>query len=57
MISFKIYIQISFLNFNLERWFLIKKIAEAALQRSSQEKVFWKYAAILQENTHAEVHF
>ena len=28
---------------------------EAAIQRWSQEKVFWKYAANLQENTHAEV--
>ena len=29
--------------------------AEAALHRCSQEKKFWKYAADLQENTHAEV--
>ena len=29
--------------------------SEAAVQRSSEEKVFWKYATILQENTHAEV--
>ena len=29
--------------------------AEAAAQRCSLEKVFWKYAANLQENTHAEV--
>ena len=28
--------------------------SEAALQRSFQEKLFWKYAADLQENTHAE---
>ena len=37
----------------------IKVIAksEAATQRCSQEKVFWKYAANLQENTHAEVWF
>ena len=28
--------------------------SEAALQRCSWEKVFWKYAANLQENTHAE---
>ena len=26
----------------------------AALQSYSQEKVFWKYAAYLQENTHGE---
>ena len=30
---------------------------EAATQRFSQEKVFRKYAANLQENTHAEVRF
>ena len=31
------------------------KITEAVVQRRSEEKVFWKYAANLQENTHAEV--
>ena len=30
---------------------------EAAVQRYSWEKVFWKYAANLKENTHAEVWF
>ena len=30
---------------------------EAAIQRCSWEKVFWKSAANLQENTHAEVRF
>ena len=30
---------------------------EAAQERYSQEKVFWKYAASLQENNHAEVWF
>ena len=30
---------------------------EAALQRYSQEQVFWKYAANLQENIHAAVWF
>ena len=30
---------------------------QAALQRCSCEKVFWKYAANLQENTHAEMWF
>ena len=29
-------------------------VSEAALQTCSLEKVFWKYAANLQENTHAE---
>ena len=33
----------------------IMKLTQAALQRSSQKKVFWKYAARLQESTHAEV--
>ena len=28
---------------------------EAAIQRCSQEKVFWKHVANVQENTHAEV--
>ena len=34
-----------------------KHKSEAAVQRCSLEKVFWKYAANLQENTHAEVWF
>ena len=34
-----------------------KNCSEAATQRCSWEKVFWKYAANLQENTHAEVRF
>ena len=32
-------------------------VTEAALQRCSCEKVFWKYASNLQDNTHAEVWF
>ena len=32
-------------------------LSEAARQRCSLEKVLWKYAANLQENTHAEVWF
>ena len=36
-----------FLNFSL--------YVEAALPKSSYKKAFWKYAANLQENTHAEV--
>ena len=35
----------------------MKDYPEAAVQRCSSEKVFWKYAANLQENTRAEVHF
>ena len=34
-----------------------KKVSEAAVQRCSYEKVFWKYAANLQENNHGEVWF
>ena len=30
---------------------------EAAVQKCSWEKVFWKYAANLQENTHAKLRF
>ena len=30
---------------------------EVAIQRCSLEKVFWKYVANLQENTHVEVWF
>ena len=30
---------------------------EAAFQRCSWEKMYWKYAANLQENTHTEVRF
>ena len=32
-------------------------VSEAAIQRCSEEQVFWKYTANLQENTHAEVWF
>ena len=40
--------------FNATGFFLYP---EAAVQRCSEEKMFWKYAAILQENTHVEVWF
>ena len=30
---------------------------EAAIQRCSYKKVFWKYAANLRDNTHAKVWF
>ena len=33
----------------------IVEYPEAALERCSYKKVFWKYAANLQENTYAEV--
>ena len=32
-------------------------ITEAAVQRCSLEKVFWKDAAVLREDTHAELQF
>ena len=31
--------------------------AKAAIHRCSYKKVFWKYAANLHENSHAEVQF
>ena len=41
--------------FDISRtWFLF---TEPVLQRCSEEKVFWKYAVNLQEDTHAEVRF
>ena len=35
----------------------VVKVSEAAIWRCSWEKVFWKYSASLEENTHAEVLF
>ena len=40
---------------NIEYTMVFLDFFEAAIQRWSQEKVFWKHAANLQENTHAEV--
>ena len=40
-------------SFSRQSFFFI--FPEAALQRCFYEKVFWKYAANLQENTHAKV--
>ena len=36
---------------------VIFEVPEAATQKCSWEKKFWKYAANLQENTYAEVWF
>ena len=36
-------------------WHIKGESAEAALHRRSYKKVFWKYAANAQENTHAAV--
>ena len=44
------------LNDNLKAiLFKWNPFTEAALQMCFQEKVFWKYAVNLQQNTHAEV--
>ena len=37
--------------------FLLMQRSEAATRRCSSKKMFWKYVANLQENTHAEVWF
>ena len=37
--------------------YLADFFSEAAIQRCSYEKVFWKYIANLQENIHTEVRF
>ena len=42
-------------DFEIESRYL--KISEAAIQRCSVEKIFWKYAANLQQKTHAKVRF
>ena len=42
---------------NIHQQQKINLITEAAIQRWSCQKVFWKNAANLQENTHAEVQF
>ena len=43
--------------FGNDKSFNLMKLSEAAIKRCSYKKVFWKYAANLQENTHAEVWF
>ena len=47
---------ISILQIN-QNWISAFESSEAVLQRCSYEKVFWKYAANLQENIHTEVQF
>ena len=42
----------AFQDLRLNYW-----IPEAATQRCSLGKMFWKYAANLQDNTHAKVRF
>ena len=42
---------------SIEVEIILLQITEAAVNRCSLEKVFWKYAANLQQNTHAEVWF
>ena len=48
---------ISIFTYASENLFLVYDISDAAHQRCSKEKLFWKYAANLQENTHAGVWF
>ena len=43
--------------FGNDKSFNLMKLSKAALKRCSYKKVFWKYTANLQENTHAEVWF
>ena len=46
------------LSYVWETWNLVlSEAAEAAFRGCFLEKMFWKYAANLQENTHAEVWF
>ena len=42
---------------SIEVEIILLQITEAAVNRCSLEKVFWKYAANLQQNSHAEVRF
>ena len=39
------------------QWKQVQETTEAATQRCSLEKLFWKYVTNLQESTHAEVRF
>ena len=45
------------LAFSVKQLRLTVEINSRAIQMYSQEKMFWKYVANLQENTHAEVQF
>ena len=53
---FKIAPMKSWINTKISCWGKVIH-SEAALQRYSDENVFWKYAPNLQENSHAEVEF
>ena len=44
-------------NKQLQHSVVLHVKTEAAIQRCSLKKIFWKYVANLQENTHAEVWF
>ena len=55
--SMKLILECYFKGFEKEYALAQEQYSEAALQRCSEEKVFWKYAANLQENTHAEMWF
>ena len=55
LLCLKTFLVVLFINSFV--YILKPEITEAATQRCSWEKVFWKYAANLHENTHAEVQF
>ena len=62
--SFQVFYNVPNIIFNIWYWIitvrqltLINPRSEAAVQRCFYEKVFWKYTANLQENTHATVQF
>ena len=44
-------------TFKIGYYLIYLQIPEAAFERCSKEKVIWKYAANLQENTHVEAWF
>ena len=49
---------LSILLIQARHWYYPRLYAsQAATKRCSKEKVFWKWAANLQENAHAEVQF
>ena len=62
-LNFFLYISITLFMYSCQSWhyyvFLSPNfnITEAAIQRCSYKKVFWKYTANLLESTHAEVWF
>ena len=60
---FKNFLQNKLTNILIKKYFqitldkMVPSHTEAATQRCSYDKLFWKYPVNLQENTHAEVRF